>query len=298
MAPNAISFLTYTKTNRKIETSNISFPSSLLDQVTTFWLCSSFRDLLVLLVKFDSNENWLYIVACSHTHTHTHTCYKWRKVFIKYYHEWRTVNKFTLFVFRLWLRKCKQIYFANEERKPLKLLVPTEVVEMVHLWGSLIVQWAAFLPLSFWKGHKPAWLGGQKLLAQDSDTRSFPLAYFPKIPKLHLRWLFYKNPVWGSKAVGKSMSPEDLRRLLIKGHKKGGRDSWEWCGQLAPSLQVWNCNAPPLGGSATIPCPWMFLISPGRNVFVPFPAFRNLSNQAWVCKSSGFFWSSSWNHSS
>lgn len=44
-------------------------------------------------------------------------------------------NKFTLLFYNGGFVKCKQIYFANEERKPVRLLVPTEVVEMVHLGG-------------------------------------------------------------------------------------------------------------------------------------------------------------------
>ena len=44
-------------------------------------------------------------------------------------------NKLTLLLYNGGFVKCKQIYIASEERKPPRLLVPTEVVEMVHLGG-------------------------------------------------------------------------------------------------------------------------------------------------------------------
>lgn len=44
-------------------------------------------------------------------------------------------NKLTLLFYNSGFIKCKQIYFPNEERKPPRFLVPTEVVEMVRLGG-------------------------------------------------------------------------------------------------------------------------------------------------------------------
>lgn len=69
------------------------------------------------------------------------------------------------------------------------------------------------------------------------------------------------------------MSPEDLRRLLIKGHKKGGwgllgvmwADSWHLHFRFGIAMLH------PLEGSATISCPWIFLghLQAGMFLYLP-----------------------------
>ena len=145
-----------------------------------------FRDLLVLLVNATAGtykllsiwQQWelaLYHGLLTHTHIHTHATNeeKFYKILLWVMH----CNKLTLLFYHSGFIKCKQIYFPNEERKPPRLLVPTEVVEMVCLGVLLIVQRAALSPLSFWKEHKPAGLGGWKLLHR-TRTQGAPSCLF------------------------------------------------------------------------------------------------------------------------
>ena len=69
------------------------------------------------------------------------------------------------------------------------------------------------------------------------------------------------------------MSPEDLRKASDQRTQERGLETpgGDVSGQLAPSLQVWNCNAPLLGGSAAISCPWIFLghLQAGMFLYLP-----------------------------
>ena len=129
--------------------------------------------------------------------------------------------------------------------------------------------------LIFLEGAQASWQRRSEAITQDLNSRSSLLPIFLncKLSKIAV----LQEPVWGI-AVGKSMSPEDLRKASDQRTQERGPGipGGDVRGQLAPSFQVWNCNAPLLGRSAIISCSWIFLGPLQAGMFFYLPPFSEI----------------------
>ena len=133
--------------------------------------------------------------------------------------------------------------------------------------------------LIFLEGAQASRQRRSEAITQDLDSRSSLLPIFLncKLSKIAVLRTSLGNSSW---KIYVSWRPQ--KGFRSKDTRKGTRDSWRWCqrpvGTLISGLEL-QCSTP-----------WRICydilllnipgLSPGWNVFLPCPIFRNLSNQA------------------
>ena len=162
--------------------------------------------------------------------------------------------------------------------------------------------------LIFLEGAQASWQRRSEAITRDLDSRSSLLPIFlncklSKIAVLQepncLRQLFYKNQS-GEQQLENLCLLKTSERLLIKGHKKGDQGFLEVMSEASwhPHFRFGIAMLHSLEDLLLYPAPEYSWALSRLECFSTFPHFQKSQQSSRVCKSSGFFWSSSWNHSS
>lgn len=151
--------------------------------------------------------------------------------------------------------------------------------------------------LIFLEGAQASWQRRSEAITQDLDSRSSLLPIFLncKLSKIAV----LQEPVWGIELENLCLL-KTSERLLIKGHKKGDQGFLEVMSEASwhPHFRFGIAMLHSLEDLLLYPAPEYSWALSRLECFSTFPHFQKSQQSSRVCKSSGFFWSSGWNHSS